>query len=96
MRELRNSPAFSPNRDPNADKLLRVPEAQIYAIDVSFAQLKDREELKYLNKQPTSFSLPSEAVDRLRAAAGEIIMDSPEFQRLCKDLGATIILPTAP
>jgi len=31
------------------------------------------DELKYLNKQPTSFALPSEAVDRLRAAAGKMI-----------------------
>ena len=43
------------------------------------------------NQQPTSFSLPPEAVDRLRAAAGKIILDSPEFQRLLKDVGATIV-----
>jgi NTE family protein len=63
----------------------RTPE--IYAIDVSFAALKDKDELAYLNQQPTSFVLPDEAVDRLRAAAGTIIMDSPEFQRLLKDVG---------
>jgi NTE family protein len=95
IRELRNSPAFVPNRDPAADELLRVPRAEIYAIDVSFSQLKDQEERKYLNKQPTSLKLPSEAVDRLRAAAGQIIIESPEFQRLCKELGATIIVPSA-
>jgi NTE family protein len=91
MRELRDSTAFVPNRDPAADRLLRVPNAEIYAIDVSFSQLKDKEEIKYLNKQPTSFALPSEAVDRLRAAAGEIILESPEFQRLQKDVGAVSI-----
>ena len=73
---------------------MRVPDAEIYAIDVSFSQLKDKEEMKYLNKQPTSFFLPSEAVDRLRAAAGEIILESPEFQRLQKDAGVTNIVPT--
>jgi NTE family protein len=76
------------------DTLLRVPNAEIYAIDVSFLQLKDERERKYLNKQPTSFALPSEAVDRLRAAAGQIIVDSPEFQRLQKDIGMTNIVPT--
>ena len=40
--------------------------------------------------------LPAEAVDRLRAAAGTIIMDSPEFQRLLKDLGARIVTEAAP
>ena len=70
---------------------LRVPDAEIYAIDVSFAALKDKAELDYLNLQPTSFVLPPEAVDRLRAAAATIIMASPEFKRLLKDTGATIV-----
>jgi NTE family protein len=94
LRQLRDSTAFVPNRDPAADTLLRVPDAEIYAIDVSFSQLKDEEERKYLNKQPTSFALPSEAVDRLRAAAGQIIVDSPEFQRLQKDIGVANDVPT--
>jgi len=33
---------------------IRVPEARIYAIDVSFATLKDTAELDFLNWQPTS------------------------------------------
>jgi len=69
---------------------IRVPNADIYAIDVSFAGLKDKKEFDYLNQQPTSFVLPAEAVDRLRAAAGAIILDSPEFKRLLKDVGATL------
>ena len=56
-----------------------------------FRALKDKAELDYLNRQPTTFVLPPEAVDRLRAAAGTIIMDSPEFQRLLKDVGARIV-----
>ena len=50
--------------------------------------MRNPDELIYLNKQPTSFALPSEAVDRLRAAAGKIIEGSPEFQRLRRDVGA--------
>ena len=50
---------------------IRVPNAEIYAIDVSFAALADPAERTYLNQQPTSFVLPAEAVDRLRAAAGK-------------------------
>jgi NTE family protein len=93
MRMLRNSPAFAPNADPKAAAVLRVPAAEIYAIDVSFAALalKDKAEFDYLNVQPTTFVLPPEAVDRLRAAAGTIIMDSPEFKRLLKDVGATLV-----
>ena len=70
---------------------IRVPQAEIYAIDVSFAALPDAKEREYLNQQPTSFFLPPEAVDRLRAAAGKIIVASPEFQRLLKDVGARVV-----
>jgi len=80
LRLIGHSPAMAANKDPVVAAALRVPNAEIYAIDVSFAALKDKEELAYLNAQPTSFVLPDEAVDRLRAAAGTIIMDSPEFQ----------------
>ena len=90
LRRIRNSEAMAANKDPAVAAALRVPDAEIYAIDVSFPRLKDKAELDYLNQQPTSFVLPSEAVDRLRAAAGTIIMDSPEFKRLLKDLGAKV------
>jgi len=70
---------------------VRVPDAEVYAIDVSFARLADAAEREYLNQQPTTFVLPPEAVDRLRAAAGTILQASPEFQRLLKDLGARIV-----
>jgi len=90
-RLVRNSAAMAANKDPAVAAALRVPNAEIYAIDVSFAALKDKAELDYLNQQPTSFVLTPEAVDRLRAAAGTIILASPEFQRLLKDVGAKII-----
>ena len=69
MRMIRNSAAFAANKDPAVAAALRVPAAEIYAIDVSFAALKDKAEFDYLNLQPTTFVLPPEAVDRLRAAA---------------------------
>ena len=56
--------------------------ARFYAIDVSFPALNDKGELDYLNQQANSFVLPAQAVGRLRAAAaGTMIMASPEFQR---------------
>ena len=90
-RKIRKLAGCSVNKDAPICAVANPPEAEIYAIDVSFAQLNDPAERAYLNQQPTSFSLPAEAVDRLRAAAGKIILDSPEFQRLLKDVGATIV-----
>jgi NTE family protein len=94
LRLIRNSAAMANNKDPAVAAALRSPDAEIYAIDVSFPQLEDKAELDYLNRQPTSFVLPDEAVDRLRAAAAQIIMASPEFQRLLKDVGARIVTDT--
>lgn len=91
MRFLAGSQAMAANTDPAVAEALRVPNAEIYAIDVSFSQLEDKAEFDYLNKQPTSFVLPPEAVDRLRAAAGKIILSSPEFKRLLRDVGAHVV-----
>lgn len=80
--------------DPKASPIcdaVRVPQAKIYAIDVSFPALNDKAERAYLNEQPTSFVLPPEAVDRLRAAAGKIISESPEFHRMLKEAGVRIV-----
>jgi NTE family protein len=96
LRKVRDSTAMAANKDPAVAAALRIPDAEIFAIDVSFPALKDKAELEFLNRQPTSFVLTDEAVDRLRAAAGKIIMDSPEFQRLLKELGARIVTEAAP
>ena len=95
MRKVRNSAAMAANKDPAVAAALRAPDAEIFAIDVSFAGLKDPAEREYLNLQPTTFVLSDGAVDRLRAAAGKIIADSPEFQRLLKDLGAKVMAAPA-
>jgi NTE family protein len=70
---------------------VRAPDPEIFAIDVSFAALKDPAERAFLNQQPTTFVLADDAVDRLRAAAGRIIADSPEFQRLLKEVGGKVV-----
>ena len=71
LRRLRNSPEFAASTNPAIADELEGPDVDIYAIDVSFAALKDKAEFEYLNGLPTSFVLPDEAVDRLRAAAGD-------------------------
>ena len=77
LRRVRDSAAMAANKDPAVAAALRVPDAEIFAIDVSFPALKDKAELAFLNEQPTSFVLSDEAVDRLRAAAGTIIWTRP-------------------
>jgi NTE family protein len=90
-RRIRESGALAGNTDPTIAQFVNAPNIDVYAIDVSFAALADKMEFEYLNNLPTAFVLPPEAVDRLRAAAGTIILSSPEFQRLLKDSGAKVV-----
>ncbi|MBK9115998.1 MAG: patatin-like phospholipase family protein [Betaproteobacteria bacterium] len=91
MRRIRESKALDVSKDPGLAPIMNGPSARLYAIDVSFPQLKDPAEFAYLNDLPTSFVLTPEAVDRLRAAAGKILLDSPDFQQLLKDIGARVV-----
>jgi NTE family protein len=84
LRAVRDSPAFNKARDPALAWVANVPNADIYAIEVSFRVLSDAKERDYFNQLPTSFALPAEAVDRLRAAAKQIILSSPEFQQMLR------------
>ena len=96
LRRVRDSAAFSADKDPALKEVVNAPDVGLYAIDVSFPKLEDSAEFEYLNDLPTSFALPEAAVDRLRAAAGTIILSSPDFQRLLKDAGARLVTqPTA-
>jgi len=90
LRRIRESSALSTDRDPALNEVVNAPDVGLYVVDVSFQALEDSEEAEYLNNLPTSFELPDEAVDRLRAAAGKIVLTSPEFQRLLKDAGARV------
>ncbi len=91
MRRIRDSPAYDSHKDAGLAEVRNAPDIQLYAIDVSFAQLKDKAELDYLNDLPTTFVLPDEAVDRLRAAAAKIVLEAPEFRRLLKDTGGRVV-----
>jgi NTE family protein len=96
LRRIRDSAAFTRGKDDSLKEVVNAPDISLYAIDVSFAELTDKAERDYLNNLPTSFALPDEAVDRLRAAGGSILLASPEFQRLLKDVGARIVTNPTP
>jgi len=88
LRQVRDMKSFQVGASGNLREVLDVPDIEIYPIDISFEALQDKDEIAYLNNLPTSFVLPDEAVDRLRAAAETIVDQSPEFQRLLRDVGA--------
>ena len=61
-------------------------DIKFYLVEVDFDSLPDKSERSYFTGLPTSFHLPPEVVDRLRNAGRRILIESPEFQRLLRDL----------
>ena len=61
-------------------------DIEFYLVEVNFDALPDESERSYLKELPASFKLRPETVDQLRDAAHRILVRSPEFQRLLRDL----------
>jgi NTE family protein len=59
---------------------------KFYIMEVNFQQTEDKTERAYLNSLPTSLSLPSEDIDKLRQAGRRLLRTHPEFQRVLQDL----------
>jgi NTE family protein len=90
LRAIRDSAAFDQKKDPTVGWVANAVNADVYAIEVSFQVLADKKERDYLNQLPTSFALPADAVDRLRVAAKNIILASPDFQQMLKACGGHV------
>ena len=84
LREIRDSGAAVGYLDHIAE-VKNAPNVDIFTVEVSFKVLPDEAERDYLNELPTSFVLPSEAVDRLRAAAATIVLASPDLREALKN-----------
>jgi NTE family protein len=88
IRSLRAAGAFANANNADLARAADVPDIDLYAIDVSFDADADKADREYLNNLPTSFVLTDEQVDRLTGAAGRIVRESSEYQRLLRDLAA--------
>jgi len=55
---------------------------EFHFIEVNFSEHPDPDERDYLKRQPTSFVLPDEAVDRLIEAGQVILRNNNEYQRI--------------
>ena len=67
-----------------SDRIDRRP--RFYFIDVSLQAIPDEKEHDYFKQIPTSLTLDGATVDRLRAVARKLLLDSPDFKRLMTDL----------
>jgi NTE family protein len=95
LRQVRDVIKTNPALADKLQTVMRAPDINIRVIDVSFAVLPDKAERDYLNTLPTSFVLEDQAVDRLRSAAKNAILVSPEIKRLM-DNGALRMVGPGP
>src|SRR5437899_2142853 len=82
LRDVRDAVKAYPALGEKLQTVMRAPDINIRVIDVSFGVLPDKAERDYLNTLPTSLVLDDQAVDRLRVAAKNAILASPEIKRL--------------
>jgi predicted acylesterase/phospholipase RssA len=67
-----------------------------YVVEVAFDALTDPGQRAYFKSLPTSFSLPGEAVDCLRAVAGALLVAAEDFGELLDDLDGSSAAPAVP
>jgi NTE family protein len=93
LREIRDAIKAYPALAERLQVVMRAPDITIRVVEVSFGVLPDKAERDYLNTLPTSFVLDSEAVDRLRVAAKDAILASPEVKRLISNGALRMVGP---
>lgn len=72
---------------------LRLPaphKVDLYPIQVAFDYLPSREERSWFKNLPTSFELPRETIDKLRAVGRRLLSEDPQFQNLMKELNGCL------
>jgi NTE family protein len=62
-------------------------DPRFYFIDISLPAIPDEKERDYFKQIPTSLTLDAPTVDRLRAVARKLLVNSPDFKQLMADLG---------
>ena len=65
-------------------------KVELYPIQVAFEYIAPREERTWFKNLPTTFALPRESIDRLRAVARRLLSEDPQFQNLLKALNGCL------
>jgi predicted acylesterase/phospholipase RssA len=65
------------------------PQVEVFPVQVAFEYLGSAEERTWFKNLPTTFELPRETIDRLRAVGRKLLNEDPEFQKLMSALKGT-------
>jgi hypothetical protein len=61
-------------------------KVELYPVQVAFEYIASAEERNWFKNLPTSFELPRETIDKLRAVGRRLLTEDPQFQNLLKAL----------
>jgi hypothetical protein len=65
-------------------------KVELYPIQVAFEYIGPREERAWFKNLPTSFELPRETIDKLRAVGRRLLAEDPQFQGLLETLNGCL------
>ena len=65
-------------------------KVDLYPVQVAFEYIGSREERTWFKNLPTTFELPRETIDKLRAAGRRLLGEDPQFQNLLKALNGCL------
>jgi hypothetical protein len=65
-------------------------KVDLYPIQVAFEYIAAREERTWFKNLPTTFELPRETIDKLRAVGRRLLSEDPQFQNLMQALGGCL------
>jgi hypothetical protein len=63
---------------------------EFFPVHVAFEYIASAEERNWFKNLPTTFELPRETVDKLRAVGRRLLREDPKFQDLLKALNDTL------
>jgi NTE family protein len=65
-------------------------KVDLYPVQVAFEYIASREQRTWFKNLPTTFVLPPETIDKLRAVARQLLNEDPQFQNLLKALNGCL------
>ena len=78
-------------QDPQCAVNIPAPhKVDLYPVQVAFEYIVSPEERNWFKNLPTSFELPRETIDKLRAVGRRLLAEDPQFQKLLKALGGCL------
>ena len=72
-------------------RLAECADIDSYLIEVRFGAVQGSSLREFLFRVPTTLSLPPDVVDQILAAAGELLVRSPDYRRLVRDMNEQVV-----